>query len=62
MITIASLSSIIGLGILKMLFHQKGFKFSCSNGVFKLSGRVGDASTDSTESIHNHRQSTRDVP
>ena len=43
-ITIASLASIIGLGILRMVMNSKGFKFSFSSGLVKFNGRVGQAS------------------
>ena len=43
-ITIASLGSIIGLFFLKLILNSKGFKFNCSNTLFSISARVGQAS------------------
>lgn len=44
-ITIASLASIIALGVLRFLFKTKGFKISCSStDLFSFSAKVGSTS------------------
>lgn len=59
-ITIASLASVIGLGLLRMLIKSKGFKVSVSSGVFNLQARFGKASPNgSSDDLHIPRLSDR---
>jgi hypothetical protein len=47
-ITIASLASVIGLGLLRMFLKSKGFKLSLSSGLFNIQARFGRASPNSS--------------
>lgn len=47
-ITIASLASVIALGILRMLLKSKGFKLSLSSGLFNIQARFGNSSPNSS--------------
>jgi hypothetical protein len=66
-ITIASLSSVIALFIIRNLINTKGLRFNCSlKDVFYISGKVGQSTPSPTEEEHHHYTSKRpsriDVP